>query len=149
MCGYRKRWLVGCFPTTPSLACNLIHVGLSFGEGQVTKAGLSVLNRLQMRSLSRHMPFLRFRGLYEQLFKFQRERIIGMMEAGWSARRVACQLGQYDGVVGTSGSERCHLHEDQAQDALDKPVVEKKSLRKKCTRTANCFINRYQSQVAP
>ncbi|GFW43221.1 transposable element Tcb2 transposase [Trichonephila clavipes] len=27
--------------------------------------------------------------------------------------------------VGTSGSERCHLHEDQAQDALDKPLVEK------------------------
>ncbi|GFW61189.1 transposable element Tcb1 transposase [Trichonephila clavipes] len=25
----------------------------------------------------------------------------------------------------TSGSERCHLHEDQAQDALDRPVVEK------------------------
>ncbi|GFX27331.1 uncharacterized protein TNCV_3341431 [Trichonephila clavipes] len=29
------------------------------------------------------------------------------------------------GGVGTSGSERCHLHEDQAQNALDKPVVEK------------------------
>ncbi|GFW56408.1 transposable element Tcb2 transposase [Trichonephila clavipes] len=27
--------------------------------------------------------------------------------------------------VGTSGSERRHLHEDQAQDALDRPVVEK------------------------
>ncbi|GFY14135.1 uncharacterized protein TNCV_3613241 [Trichonephila clavipes] len=29
------------------------------------------------------------------------------------------------GGVGTSGSERCHLHEDQAQDTLDRPVVEK------------------------
>ncbi|GFX09341.1 hypothetical protein TNCV_1887541 [Trichonephila clavipes] len=29
------------------------------------------------------------------------------------------------GGVGTSVSERCHLHEDQAQDVLDRPVVEK------------------------
>ncbi|GFS90068.1 transposable element Tcb2 transposase [Trichonephila clavipes] len=28
-------------------------------------------------------------------------------------------------IVGISGSERCHLHEDQAQDAIDRPVVEK------------------------
>ncbi|GFV38980.1 hypothetical protein TNCV_965461 [Trichonephila clavipes] len=27
--------------------------------------------------------------------------------------------------VGTSGSKRCHLHEDQAQDVLDRPVIEK------------------------
>ncbi|GFX22654.1 transposable element Tcb2 transposase [Trichonephila clavipes] len=55
-------------------------------------------------------------------------RIIGMMEAGWSARRVARLLGRSDCVVkkyGTSGSKRCHLHEDQAQDALDRPVIEK------------------------
>ncbi|GFV92590.1 hypothetical protein TNCV_1374411 [Trichonephila clavipes] len=29
------------------------------------------------------------------------------------------------GGVLTSGSKRCHLHEDQAQDTLDRPVVEK------------------------
>ncbi|GFT08393.1 uncharacterized protein TNCV_2751291 [Trichonephila clavipes] len=29
------------------------------------------------------------------------------------------------GGVGTSESERCHLHEDQALDALDRPVVQK------------------------
>ncbi|GFU32925.1 hypothetical protein TNCV_4155241 [Trichonephila clavipes] len=46
------------------------------------------------------------------------------MEAGWSARRVARQLGRSD-CVETSGSERSHLHEDQAQDALDRSVVEK------------------------
>ncbi|GFU76969.1 transposable element Tcb1 transposase [Trichonephila clavipes] len=46
------------------------------------------------------------------------------MKVGWSARRVARQLGSSD-CVGTSGSERCHLHEDQAQDALDRPVIEK------------------------
>ncbi|GFY26159.1 transposable element Tcb2 transposase [Trichonephila clavipes] len=44
------------------------------------------------------------------------------------------------GGVGTSGSERCHLHEDQAQNALDRPVVEKTTNLKKCTRTADCFI---------
>ncbi|PRD34538.1 UNVERIFIED_CONTAM: hypothetical protein NCL1_14328 [Trichonephila clavipes] len=33
-------------------------------------------------------------------------------------------LGRSD-CVGTSGSERCHPHEDLAQDTLDKPVVEK------------------------
>ncbi|GFT25532.1 transposable element Tcb1 transposase [Trichonephila clavipes] len=47
-----------------------------------------------------------------------------------SARRVARQLGHSDCVVrrnGTSGSERCYLHEDQAQDDFDRPVVEKTS----------------------
>ncbi|GFV22461.1 hypothetical protein TNCV_2839171 [Trichonephila clavipes] len=35
----------------------------------------------------------------------------------------------------------CHLHEDQAQNALDRPVVERRPPhRMKCTRTANCFI---------
>ncbi|GFS56021.1 transposable element Tcb1 transposase [Trichonephila clavipes] len=51
-----------------------------------------------------------------------------MMEAEWSARRVARQLGHSDCIVRRcwlNGSERCHLHEDQAQDALDRPVVEK------------------------
>ncbi|GFU56870.1 hypothetical protein TNCV_2437491 [Trichonephila clavipes] len=45
-----------------------------------------------------------------------------------TARRVARQLGCSDCVVRrcwTSGSERCHLHEDQAQDATDRSVVEK------------------------
>ncbi|GFV97682.1 transposable element Tcb2 transposase [Trichonephila clavipes] len=35
------------------------------------------------------MPLRRFRRQYEQLLQFERGRIIGMMEAGWSARRVA------------------------------------------------------------
>ncbi|GFW04761.1 transposable element Tcb2 transposase [Trichonephila clavipes] len=45
------------------------------------------------------MPLHRFRRQYEQLSQFERGRIIGMMEAGWSARRVARQLGSYDCVV--------------------------------------------------
>ncbi|GFU80304.1 transposable element Tcb2 transposase [Trichonephila clavipes] len=45
------------------------------------------------------MPSRRFRRQYEQLSQFERERIIGMMEAGWPARRVARQLGHSDCVV--------------------------------------------------
>ncbi|GFW46668.1 transposable element Tcb1 transposase [Trichonephila clavipes] len=70
------------------------------------------------------MPLRHFRRQFEQLSQFERGRIIGMVETGWSVRRVARQLGRSD-CVGTSGSERCYLHEDQAQDALDRPVVEK------------------------
>ncbi|GFT65198.1 transposable element Tcb1 transposase [Trichonephila clavipes] len=70
------------------------------------------------------MALHRFRRQYEQLLQFERGRIIGMMVAGWSTRRVALQLGLSD-CVGTSGSERCHLHQDQVQDALDRPVIEK------------------------
>ncbi|GFW16963.1 transposable element Tcb2 transposase [Trichonephila clavipes] len=44
------------------------------------------------------MPLRRFRRQYEQLSQFERGRIIVMMEAGWLARRVACQLGHFDRV---------------------------------------------------
>ncbi|GFV99834.1 transposable element Tcb2 transposase [Trichonephila clavipes] len=42
------------------------------------------------------MPLRHFRRQHEQLSQFQRGRIIGMMEAGWSAKRVARQLGLSD-----------------------------------------------------
>ncbi|GFX19008.1 transposable element Tcb2 transposase [Trichonephila clavipes] len=45
------------------------------------------------------MPLHRFRRQYEQLSLFERERIIGMIEVRWSARRVARQLGPSDCVV--------------------------------------------------
>ncbi|GFW29599.1 transposable element Tcb2 transposase [Trichonephila clavipes] len=45
------------------------------------------------------MPLRRFRRQFEQLSQFERERIIGMTEAGWSDRRVARQLGSSDCVV--------------------------------------------------
>ncbi|GFY00725.1 transposable element Tcb2 transposase [Trichonephila clavipes] len=45
------------------------------------------------------MTLRRFRRQYEQLSQFERGRIISMMEAGWSARRVARQLGRSDCVV--------------------------------------------------
>ncbi|GFU55039.1 uncharacterized protein TNCV_425471 [Trichonephila clavipes] len=45
------------------------------------------------------MPLRRFRRQYEQLSQFERRRIIDMMETGWSARRVARQLGRSDCVA--------------------------------------------------
>ncbi|GFY10244.1 transposable element Tcb2 transposase [Trichonephila clavipes] len=45
------------------------------------------------------MSLRRFRRQHEQLSQFERERIIGMMEVGWSAGRVALQLGNSDCVV--------------------------------------------------
>ncbi|GFU25034.1 uncharacterized protein TNCV_3873351 [Trichonephila clavipes] len=51
------------------------------------------------------MSLRRFRRQYEQLPQFERGRIIGMMEAGWSARRKARQLDCSDWVV-RSGSRR-------------------------------------------
>ncbi|GFY13803.1 transposable element Tcb2 transposase [Trichonephila clavipes] len=45
------------------------------------------------------MSLRHFRRQFEQLSQFERGKIIGMMEAGWSARRVARQLGSSDCVV--------------------------------------------------
>ncbi|GFS88867.1 transposable element Tcb2 transposase [Trichonephila clavipes] len=45
------------------------------------------------------MPLRHFRRQYEQSSLFEKRRIIGMMEAGWSARQVARQLGRSDCVA--------------------------------------------------
>ncbi|GFX40132.1 transposable element Tcb2 transposase [Trichonephila clavipes] len=45
------------------------------------------------------MSLCRFQRQYEQLSQFARVRIIGMMEAGWSARRVTRQLRRFDCVL--------------------------------------------------
>ncbi|GFX42299.1 transposable element Tcb2 transposase [Trichonephila clavipes] len=45
------------------------------------------------------MPLRRFRRQYEQLSQFERGRIIGMIEDGWSARQIARQLGRSDCIV--------------------------------------------------
>ncbi|GFY24845.1 transposable element Tcb2 transposase [Trichonephila clavipes] len=45
------------------------------------------------------MPLRRFRRQHEQLSLFERGETIGMMEAGWSARRAARQLDRFDCVV--------------------------------------------------
>ncbi|GFY06233.1 transposable element Tcb2 transposase [Trichonephila clavipes] len=53
------------------------------------------------------MSLRRFRRQYEQLSQFERGRIVGMMEAVWSAKRVARQLGNSDCV--TSHREDRHI----------------------------------------
>ncbi|GFW73897.1 transposable element Tcb2 transposase [Trichonephila clavipes] len=50
------------------------------------------------------VPLRHFRRQYEELSQFERGRIIGMMEAGWSARRVARQLGHSDCVPTASSA---------------------------------------------
>ncbi|GFT04713.1 transposable element Tcb2 transposase [Trichonephila clavipes] len=40
-----------------------------------------------------------FRRQYEHLSQFEMRRIISMMEAGWSARRVSRQLGHFECAV--------------------------------------------------
>ncbi|GFW19612.1 transposable element Tcb1 transposase [Trichonephila clavipes] len=69
------------------------------------------------------MPLCHFRRQYEQQSQFEKGRIIGMMEAGG-------QLNE--GGVMTSGSEKCHLYENQAQDAFDGPFVEKTATSGNC-----------------
>ncbi|GFW41321.1 HTH_Tnp_Tc3_2 domain-containing protein [Trichonephila clavipes] len=56
------------------------------------------------------MPLRRFRRQYEQLLQFERGRIIGMKEDGWSARRVARQLGRCD-CVPTASSTAIQIQE--------------------------------------
>ncbi|GFU11980.1 transposable element Tcb2 transposase [Trichonephila clavipes] len=66
------------------------------------------------------MPLRRFRRQNEQLSQFEKGRIIGMMEAGWSARRVARQFCRSKCVV-----RRCW--DQWIRDMLftRRPVVEK------------------------
>ncbi|GFU42993.1 hypothetical protein TNCV_3141341 [Trichonephila clavipes] len=63
------------------------------------------------------MPLRHFGRQYELLTQFKRGRIIGMMEAVWSARRVARQLGRSDCVI-----------------ALNRPVIEKTATSKEMER---------------
>ncbi|GFX02383.1 uncharacterized protein TNCV_2285501 [Trichonephila clavipes] len=89
------------------------------------------------------MSLRRFLRQYEQLSHFERGRIIGLMKPGWSARRVARQLGCSDCVV-----RRCWNQWIQKMSFTRRPGSECQSSRrqphrKKSTRTANCFIGRY------
>ncbi|GFX60490.1 uncharacterized protein TNCV_1182091 [Trichonephila clavipes] len=92
------------------------------------------------------MQLRRFRRQYEQLSQFERGRIIGMMEIGWSARRVARQLGHSDCVV-----RRCWDQDPgdviYTKTRLRTPSTDHSSRRpphhKKCTRTVNCFIGHH------
>ncbi|GFY24322.1 transposable element Tcb1 transposase [Trichonephila clavipes] len=69
---------------------------------------------------------------------------MGLMEAGWSARLVARQLGRSDCVMRRCWDQwirEIYLHEDQAQDALDRTVVEKTATSKE-THAYNQLLHR-------
>lgn len=70
-----------------------------WGIKRVRRSILPVLILLQRGTFSSRMPLHRHRRQYDQLSEFERGRIIGMMEAGLSARRVASHLGRSDSTV--------------------------------------------------
>ncbi|GFX98449.1 uncharacterized protein TNCV_4002181 [Trichonephila clavipes] len=74
--------------------------------------------------------------------------MIGMMEAGCSARHVARQLGRFDCVVCEEVLEPVDPRDIiYTKTKLRTPSTDQSSRRpshrKKCTRTANCFITRH------
>ncbi|GFX24889.1 transposable element Tcb2 transposase [Trichonephila clavipes] len=79
------------------------------------------------------MPLRRHRRQDEQLSEFERGRIIGVMEAGWSARRVARQVGHSDFIVrrcpdqwtgDTSFTRRLGSgHPRQTSHREDRPII--------------------------
>ncbi|GFV30505.1 hypothetical protein TNCV_944911 [Trichonephila clavipes] len=65
------------------------------------------------------MPLRRNRRQYEQLTDFDRGRIIGLREAGWSNRRIGRHLGRSDMKllgVGNSGSQKVECTVAEGQD---------------------------------
>ncbi|GFX15436.1 transposable element Tcb2 transposase [Trichonephila clavipes] len=93
------------------------------------------------------MPLRRFRTQYEQLSQFERGKIIGMMEAGWSARRVVRQLGRSDCVVRRFGDQWIREMSFTRRPGSGRPRQtsrqEDRYIGNKCTRTAKCFIGRH------
>ncbi|GFW57735.1 uncharacterized protein TNCV_2926541 [Trichonephila clavipes] len=85
-----------------SLSPNLIptkHIWNGIDCCLRAKLPLRSKNELRRERAEVDMSLRRFRRQYEQLSQFERGRIIGMLEDGWSARRVARQLGRSDCVV--------------------------------------------------
>ncbi|GFV12824.1 transposable element Tc1 transposase [Trichonephila clavipes] len=91
------------------------------------------------------MPVRRNRRQYEQLTDFDRGRIIGLREAGWSNRRIGRHLGQDDMVVarcwqqwitegrvyrrgGTSSAIKRNHKETTDQSWLEEPTSAKDAL---------------------
>ncbi|GFT74223.1 uncharacterized protein TNCV_4081441 [Trichonephila clavipes] len=64
------------------------------------------------------MPLHRFRRQYEQLSQFERGRIIGMMEAGWTARRI---VRHSDCVVVFSNESRFIFSSDDNRARVWRP----------------------------
>ncbi|GFW39999.1 transposable element Tcb2 transposase [Trichonephila clavipes] len=99
------------------------------------------------------MPLRHFRRQYEQLSQFERGRIINMMEAGWSARQVARQLGHSDCVV-----RRCCDQWIREMSLTRIPgsghhrqtnLLKVLHIVRKCMSIANCFIGRHPGTGRP
>ncbi|GFV61223.1 transposable element Tcb2 transposase [Trichonephila clavipes] len=88
------------------------------------------------------MSLRRFRRQYEQLSQFERGRIIGMMEAGCSGRRVSRELGLSDCVVRRYWDQWIREMSFTRRPGSGRPRQTSRH-RKKCTRRANCFIGRH------
>ncbi|GFV26544.1 hypothetical protein TNCV_3361971 [Trichonephila clavipes] len=91
------------------------------------------------------MPLRRFVRQYEQLSQFEMGRIIDMMEAAWSARRESRQLGRSDSVVrrlvfGTLYPRDVIYMKTRLRTPSSDQSPKRLQHRKKCMRTANCFI---------
>ncbi|GFT19042.1 transposable element Tcb2 transposase [Trichonephila clavipes] len=69
------------------------------------------------------MPLHLFRRQYEQLLQFERGSIIGMMEAEWSARRVARQLDRSGSVVTSPRQTSCQEDHHIVRNARVQPTA--------------------------
>ncbi|GFW51284.1 transposable element Tcb2 transposase [Trichonephila clavipes] len=90
------------------------------------------------------MPLHHFRRKYEQLSQFESGRIVGLMEAGWSARRVARQLGRSDCVVRRCWDQWIRDMSFTRTPGTGRPRQtsrqEDRHTVKKCSHTSKCFI---------
>lgn len=108
------------------------------------------------------MPLTRNRRQYEQLSDFERGRIVGLREAGWSNRRIGRHLGRSDMVVarcwqqwitegivyrrGGSGLPRnTNAREDRAiiRAARSAPTTSLESIRRHLPPSRHPVVSRY------
>ncbi|GFV55559.1 hypothetical protein TNCV_2573991 [Trichonephila clavipes] len=55
--------------------------------------------RCRIPSIIKELPSSSIRANYEQLSEFEGGRIIGLKEADWTNRRIACHTGQNDATI--------------------------------------------------
>ncbi|GFT53976.1 HTH_Tnp_Tc3_2 domain-containing protein [Trichonephila clavipes] len=77
------------------------------------------------------MPLRRNRRQYEQLTDFDRGRIIGLREAGWSNRRIGCHLGRSDMVVARCWQQ--WITEGRVYRRGGHPVPSRETIRRRLT----------------
>ncbi|GFV26231.1 transposable element Tc1 transposase [Trichonephila clavipes] len=77
------------------------------------------------------MPLRRNRRQYEQLMDFDRGRIIGLREAGWSNRRIGRHLGRSDMVVARCWQQ--WITEGRVYRRGGHPVPSRETIRRRLT----------------